>query len=167
MKLHPWLTTIFIIILALSACTPAQPTAPVTSPTPTLSPKPTSTPSVSLTPTAGPTGQPALSPTPGATFGQLAEAGTNIFVTRCARCHGMKGEGGSAPALTGTQAQLGKYKTFQGLLNYMSTAMPGNAPGTLSTLEYQQVFSYVTVQNSLILPETQFNAGQLESIPLP
>ena len=164
MKLRPCLTAILILVLALGACTPANSTTPVQTPTPTSTPAPTGT---TPPPTPSPSGQPALSPTPGFTFGQLTEIGTTLFTTRCARCHGMNGVGGNAPALIGANAQLNKYKTAQGLLNYVSATMPGNAPGTLTAQEYQQLLSYLMVQNSIVKSETQFNSGQLETIPLP
>lgn len=97
---------------------------------------------------------------------QMAEAGNTVFASRCARCHGDSSQGLRAPAVIGANAQLAKYNTAQGLLGFVSTAMPMNAPGSLSPLEYQQVLAFLLVQNNFTTAGTQFDVNQLGSVPL-
>lgn len=119
----------------------------------------------------GSTGNPAAAPTlppaaSGPTAGQLAEAGKTVYATKCARCHGDKGQGVTAPPNIGLQAQLGKYNTGQGLYVYVSSSMPQDAPGRLSPQEYLQVVSYLLVENGYVKPEMPIDPNNLQSIPL-
>jgi mono/diheme cytochrome c family protein len=109
-------------------------------------------------------------PTPAAptasTAAQLADAGKAVFASHCARCHGNNGQGVTAPAIIGANASLGKYNTGQGLLSFVSTVMPANAPGSLSQQDYLDVVSYLLVQNNFVTPGTTLDAGRLSSINL-
>lgn len=111
----------------------------------------------------------ACSSTPapsGTTFGQLAQTGKTVFASRCAKCHGDSGQGVTAPAIIGASASLDKYNTAQGLLNFIDTAMPMNAPGILSQQEYSQVLSFLLVQNNFTPSDKVFDASNLGNIPL-
>lgn len=100
------------------------------------------------------------------TMGQYADAGKVVFTSRCAGCHGDAGQGVRAPAIIGANANLGKYKDAQGLLNFISTVMPPNAPGSLPQQDYSQVLAFLLVQNNFTSPETPFDPNQLSSLPL-
>lgn len=135
-----------IAVMGLAACSSTAPTStPVASATPTVSPAPTAS---------------------GTTFGQLAQQGQGVFATRCSGCHGQNGQGATAPAVLGAGANLGKYGDAQKLLDFISTAMPFNAPGSLSADQYRQVLSFFLVENSFVTAGTAFNASQLGSVSL-
>ncbi len=116
---------------------------------------------------ASSTPAPAAAPTAaGPTAGQLADQGKLVFASHCAKCHGEQGQGVTAPANIGPSAQLQKYKTAKGLYDYVSTVMPNDAPGSLSSQEYLQVVSYILVQNEFVTPDTPIQPDKLDSIPL-
>jgi len=98
--------------------------------------------------------------------GQLADAGKTVFASRCAGCHGQKGEGGRAPAIIGANANLTKYTDAQGLFNYISTAMPMNAPGSLSQQDYLQALGFLLLQNQFATASTPADSNRLSSILL-
>ncbi len=100
------------------------------------------------------------------TFGQLADAGRSVFASRCAQCHGDNGQGLNAPAVIGSNANLGKYNTAQGLLDYIDVTMPFNAPGSLSSQEYSNVLGFLLVQNNYVSASTAFDSNQLKNILL-
>jgi mono/diheme cytochrome c family protein len=108
---------------------------------------------------------PSTAPTP-PTAGEVAAAGEPVFASHCASCHGATGGGGRAPAIIGASAHLGKYNTAQGLLDYVSTAMPANTPGSLSHQEYLNVVSYLIVQNNYMSPDASFVGSQLSNVSL-
>lgn len=107
------------------------------------------------------------SPTPSSpTFGQYAQQGQAVFAKIGASCHGGSGQGGKAPALWGSNANLAKYNTAKDLLDYVSTTMPYNAPGSLSHQEYLDVLSYLLVQNNYVSADTTFDESQLINLSL-
>jgi len=111
----------------------------------------------------------AISPTPTATdpaAGLLAEAGKNVFVKYCSKCHGEKGEGLFAPTIIGRGSNLAKYGSARGLMDYITAVMPYDAPGSLTQQEYLQVLSFLLIQNGFIKPETIISSNQLQQIQL-
>lgn len=108
----------------------------------------------------------ATTATASQTIGQLAQAGQNVYSARCAKCHGDKGQGLSAPAIMGDGASLDKFETAQGMLNFVSTAMPMDAPGALSPDQYRQVLCFLLVQNNLAQGDIMFSSGQLKDMTL-
>jgi mono/diheme cytochrome c family protein len=100
------------------------------------------------------------------TAGQLAGPGQSVYTSSCAKCHGATGQGGSAPALTGQGASLGKYNTAQALLNFMSAAMPLDAPGSLTRQQYIELLSFILVQDGYMQSNAIFDEGKLASITL-
>jgi cytochrome c len=102
----------------------------------------------------------------GTTAGQLASAGQTVFVSRCAKCHGDKGQGITGPILIGGQNTLDKYGTAQGLLNFIDTSMPLDAPGSLSQQDYLDVVSFLLVQNNFVSSGTVLAANNLNSVSL-
>jgi mono/diheme cytochrome c family protein len=133
------LAVAFVLLFFVSACASSQPTM---SPSSTVA-KPTES-----------------------TAGQLAESGKTTFANRCARCHGDNGQGATAPAVIGPDAALGKYNTAQGLLDFVDTTMPMNAPGSLSRQEYLQVLCFLLVQNQFVPADTVFDPNSLGSLSL-
>jgi cytochrome c len=115
---------------------------------------------------AATTTTPATTTPAGSTFGSLSQAGQTVFTNVCTVCHGASGQGGTGPALIGSGSNLAKYNTAKGLLDFISTAMPQNAPGSLSHPDYLSVLSYLLVQNNFASPTTAFNEGDLANIAL-
>ena len=105
-------------------------------------------------------------PTGGPTFGSLSQLGQPVFMSKCAMCHGASGQGGTAPAVIGTGANLSKYSTGKALLDYISTAMPLNAPGSLSHQDYLNVLSYLLVQNKYATATAAFDENALGNLQL-
>lgn len=127
----------------------------------------TATPTTTTAPITGTTNVPTTTAPGGVSFGQLADAGKAIFAAKCSACHGNNGQGVTAPAVIGANAQLAKYRTAQGLLSFIDTNMPFNAPGSLSQAQYLQVLSYLLVQNQDVAVTTLFiNEGELGAINL-
>jgi mono/diheme cytochrome c family protein len=147
--------------LIVAACAPPGPGAPPTKPVP--SPTLAAPPSPPVAASSPSTASAATTPT---TAGQLAEAGRSVYVEQCAACHGMQGEGLVGPALIGGRANLTKYRTARGLLDYTSSLMPQNAPGSLSSEAYLQATAYMLVQNNEVQPSATLDSGNLDSIEL-
>ena len=165
-KSYIWVLVVdsLIVLLLVSACSrsvpaPAPSTPPATSSAPAMSPASKSTPSSA-----------APSPTataPGATtVGQLADAGKTVYASRCAKCHGDRGQGVGAPPVIGASANLQKFNNAQALLEYINIAMPMDAPGGLSRQEYSQVLSFLLVENGFTPATTVFDAGNLSRLTL-
>ncbi len=100
------------------------------------------------------------------TWGKQASAGGSVFSGTCASCHGGHGQGNTAPAIIGPNEQLSKYQTAQGLLNFVSAAMPFYNPGTLSQQQYSDVVVYLLVQNQFVNPNSTSDPGQFGNITL-
>ncbi len=100
------------------------------------------------------------------TAAQVGNAGRTIFNVNCAACHGASGQGITGPALIGPNQSLNKYRTAQGLLDYIDTAMPLNAPGSLSSQQYLDVVVYLLVQNNWLSGTTIVNNINLSGIQL-
>jgi cytochrome c len=96
----------------------------------------------------------------------MATLGKTIYDKYGASSHGQNGQGGSSPALMGSHATLTKYNTAQGLLTYISTNMPLEAPGSLSHQDYLDILCYLLVQNNYVPADTVFNESQLSNITL-
>ena len=112
------------------------------------------------------TTNPSTSPTSG-TFGILSQTGQGLFVTNCATCHGTSGQGITnlgTPALWGPTAQLNKYITAQGLLNYVVSTKPPGSAGSLPHDTYIDVLCYLLIQNNDVSTGAVFNESQLNSI---
>jgi cytochrome c len=105
-----------------------------------------------------------LSSPAGSTFGANAQDGQTTFAKFCTRCHGASGQGITAPAIIGSNANLAKYGTAKGLLDSISTSMPLNAPGSLSHQEYINLLCYLLVQNNDVQPPTPFAESGLSQL---
>ena len=115
-------------------------------------------------PTPPPTPPPATSSN--ATFGALAQAGNTVFANSCAVCHGDAGQGKIGPALIGANQHLANYQTAQGLLNFISTNMPFDKPGSLTHQQYLEVLAFLMTQNNDVAEGVGFNESELASMGL-
>ncbi len=143
---------VIALVVATASCKPAE--IPLIPPEPTTQ---TTTAPAPFTPPPIPVG------TDG-TFGQLADAGALVFAARCAPCHGDLGQGNLGPALIGENAGFDDYGTAQGLLNFISIAMPQDAPGSLTREEYLHVLSFLLVSNKYASPTVTFGESKLQRI---
>ena len=144
-------------------------TAKTTSPTTTTS-APTTTashPTTNITTTSVPTTSTSTPPISGAvTAKDMANSGIGVFGSFCTACHGSLGGGGSGPALIGQGSALSKYVNAGVLLNFISSNMPQNNPGGLTTTQYTQLLAYLLVQNNYISPNAIWDNNSLSSIIL-
>lgn len=122
-----------------------------------------------------PSASPSVSATTGAaapvSFQTLAAKGRSIYASSCASCHGERGQGGIGPALWGPGVTLGTYEgiTFFNnagdMLNrFMPAMMPLSAKGSLSLSEYEDVLSYILLEDNQVSPTKIFDANQLDTI---
>jgi mono/diheme cytochrome c family protein len=96
--------------------------------------------------------------------GAFADQGSALFNLACSNCHGNNGQGGGAPALTGSKTNLATYKTGKGLLDYIAASMPPEAPGSLTPQQAQQLAAFILVQNNLISRGAGWDPGQLTNL---
>jgi alcohol dehydrogenase (cytochrome c) len=102
----------------------------------------------------------------GPTAGGLAASGKTVYAANCAQCHGANGEGVTAPTVIGTGQALAKYNTAQELYNFISTNMPFNNPGTLSSQQYLELTAFLLVQNSYVQSGQAMDSASLAGIAL-
>jgi mono/diheme cytochrome c family protein len=100
------------------------------------------------------------------TAGKLADAGTTVYNEHCASCHGANGEGITGPEVIGPANTLDKYQTAKGLYDFISTAMPNNAPGSLTPEQYLSVESFLLMKNSIVQKDTPFTQDTLVDIQI-
>jgi len=114
------------------------------------------------------TGLPAGSGTP--------KQGEPIFQAKCSACHGEKGTGGIAAAVTAgpPKATLDGGKTIANFWPYATTvfdfirrAMPYNAPKSLSDQEVYALTAYLLSLNKLIGENDVMNAQTLPKVKMP
>jgi len=99
------------------------------------------------------------------TAGQFAEQGKTVLAN-FGQCHGDSGQGQKAPAIIGPNSQLAKFKNAKDLLDYISSTMPANAPGSLTQQQYLQVLCFILVQNKFVTADTPVDPSQLERLVL-
>ena len=114
------------------------------------------------------TGLPAGSGTPA--------QGAPIFLAKCSACHGDKGTGGIAAAVTAgpPRASLDGGKTIANFWPYATTifdfvrrAMPYNAPHSLKDDEVYALTAYLLNLNKLIGDNEAMNAQTLPKVKMP
>jgi mono/diheme cytochrome c family protein len=81
-------------------------------------------------------------------------AGRVAYSAECAQCHGENGEGGTGPLLIGGNKRIASYQTSKRLYDYVSSTMPFDEPGSLTTEQYWNVIAYLLDANELLPPET-------------
>lgn len=124
---------------------------------------------LTIDPTAETTLAPAVTPAPEPTPASVSTSsqgtesaqrakGRQVFLAKCAHCHGESGQGGVGPKLVRTPQPLGGYKTAAGLFEYLSRAMPYDAPRTLKAEEYWALVAFLLEANRL-LPDKSVTIG--------
>jgi mono/diheme cytochrome c family protein len=107
-----------------------------------------------------------------------AKEGRNIYVARCASCHGERGEGrGANPPIAGglgtlkseaPRATVGSYWPYATTAwDYINRAMPYQEPGSLSADEVYSVTAYVLYLDGIVSEGEVLNAKSLPKIKMP
>ena len=110
--------------------------------------------------------------------GQMTAAqGKSVYVTRCAACHGVNGEGATNDRLAGGKGTLTEEITVKTvgsfwqwpttLFDYVRRAMPYNAPLSLKDEEVYGAVAYVLFLNSIIGENDPMNAQTLPKVQMP
>ncbi|HEX2711093.1 MAG TPA: cytochrome c, partial [Candidatus Acidoferrales bacterium] len=81
--------------------------------------------------------------------------GKAVFLAKCARCHGQKGEGYIGRTLVAPYDPLAGYRTADSLFTYVSKAMPFDNPGSLKEQEYWDVIAFLLDANGVLPPGTE------------
>lgn len=108
--------------------------------------------------------------------GSVAE-GRAIFAETCAACHGDKGQGAAADALTGGRGTLASAKPLKTvgsfwpyattLFDYVNRAMPFTAPQSLSPDQVYALSAYVLFLNDLVPETATLDAQSLAKVAMP
>lgn len=106
-----------------------------------------------------------------------AAAGREVYVNRCAQCHGEKGEGRDSVALAGGQGTLknpkpqrtvGSYWPYATTIwDYVNRAMPFKNPGMLSRDQVYAVTAYVLFLNGIVGENDVMDARSLPKVRMP
>jgi hypothetical protein len=107
-----------------------------------------------------------------------AKEGRNIYVARCASCHGEHGEGhGANPPIAGGLGTLksdaplltvGSYWPYASTIwDYINRAMPYQEPGSLSPREVYSVTAYVLYLNGIVSESEVLNDKSLPKVKMP
>ena len=111
------------------------------------------------------------------------QRGAELFASRCAACHGQRGEGlppfprligaeprdsfpfGHDPRLVKTIGNYWPYATT--VYDYVNRAMPFNAPGSLTPDETYSIVAFLLAENGIISRETVVDARSLPRVRMP
>ena len=116
--------------------------------------------------------------------------GGEVYMRRCAVCHGANGEGGSAEALVGGEPvasapfgptyeqwragrpdvpfTIGNYWPYATtIFDYVRRAMPANAPGTLTANETYGLVAWLLMKNGIVPASAVMNAETLPRVVMP
>lgn len=103
--------------------------------------------------------------------------GQAIYEAKCAACHGLKGEGATAPRLAGGQGTLASQRPVltvgsfwpyaTTLYDYINRAMPLDRPQSLAPDEVYAVTAYTLRLNGIVGEDAVLDAASLAAIPMP
>lgn len=103
--------------------------------------------------------------------------GVDVYIEKCAACHGQRGEGVTAPALVGgfgTLATKAPVKTVGSywpyattLFDYIRRAMPYDRPMSLTNQEVWGLTAYVLWMNGIIGRSDVLDAATLPKVRMP
>jgi cytochrome c len=108
--------------------------------------------------------------------------GAAVYASKCASCHGPKGEGGSAERLVGRNEgdsfahamdpklirTIGSYWPYATtLFDYTSRAMPFQRPGTLTSDENYSLVAYLLFLNGIVEEDAVMDASSLPKVVMP
>lgn len=90
---------------------------------------------------------------------EQAEAGAELFASKCVACHGSNLQGTAAPSVAGNDFLVNAKKngwTLQALRYLVTQDMPFNAPGTLSASQYADALAFLLASNCYPAGNTPF-----------
>ncbi len=106
-----------------------------------------------------------------------AQQGAGIFASKCAACHGDKGQGGLGPALItdiqrhgvdeGTTSIANYWPYSTTLFDYVRRAMPWQSPRSLGDEEVYALVAFILAQNKLIPDDEVVDARSLPRVRMP
>ena len=118
-----------------------------------------------------------------------ATTGLVVYASKCASCHGAKGEGraaspgiAAAPKIVGREPRegfpfgrdprhvktVGNYWPYATTVyDYVHRAMPQTAPGTLTPDETYAVVAWLLAENEIIPRDAEMNARTLPAVKMP
>jgi mono/diheme cytochrome c family protein len=104
-------------------------------------------------------------------------AGRDLFVSECARCHGVNAVGDVGPPLVGGQGTLNTAKPLKTVGSYwpyattvwdfINRAMPFDRPGSLKPPEVYAVVAYILNLNGIIGNDQVMDAKSLPRVKMP
>jgi len=104
-------------------------------------------------------------------------AGREVFIARCAKCHGEKAEGAVGPILVGGQGTLATAKPLKTVgsfwpyattvWDYVNRAMPFDQPGLLKAAEVYAVVAYIFNINGIVGDDQVMDAKSLPKVKMP
>ncbi|WP_322049487.1 c-type cytochrome [Paraburkholderia sp. J67] len=96
--------------------------------------------------------------------------GEHLYADSCAKCHGAKLEGITAPALSGTAfaPASNSHLTIGGIYQYMSTNMPADHPGKMTDEQYADLMAFLLYTNGYEAGSAKLTAqaAQTSTTPL-
>ncbi len=106
-----------------------------------------------------------------------AAQGAALYATRCLRCHGPEGRGGSGGELAGGQLDLtaaqpdktiGSYWPYATtLFAFVRRAMPLDAPGSLDDGQTYAIVAYLLALNGILPTDATLDAATLAAVRMP
>ncbi|OLL31327.1 cytochrome C [Burkholderia sp. SRS-W-2-2016] len=107
-------------------------------------------------------------PAPSFDHDQVAH-GEHLYADSCAKCHGEKLEGITAPALNGPSfaPAANSHLTIGGIYQYMSTNMPADKPGKMSDEEYADLMAFLLYTNGYDTGDAKLTAQAAQTSKTP
>ncbi|RZF31271.1 transporter substrate-binding domain-containing protein [Paraburkholderia sp. UYCP14C] len=95
--------------------------------------------------------------------------GEHLYADSCAKCHGEKLEGNTAPSLMGPAfaPAANSHLTIGGIYQYMSTNMPADHPGKMSDEEYADLMAFLLYTNGYDTGSAKLTAQAAQSSKTP
>jgi mono/diheme cytochrome c family protein len=95
--------------------------------------------------------------------------GEHLYADSCAKCHGEKLEGNTAPSLSGPAfaPASNSHLTIGGIYQYMSTNMPADHPGKMSDEEYADLMAFLLYTNGYDAGNAKLTAQAAQSSKTP
>jgi cytochrome c len=108
--------------------------------------------------------------------GSVAD-GRAVFATRCARCHGERGQGDVGPTLVGGRGTLATSRPLKTVgsfwpyattvWDYVNRAMPFDEPGLLKPPEVYAAVAYILNLNGIVGADSVMDAKSLPKVRMP
>jgi cytochrome c len=96
---------------------------------------------------------------------QQVDRGELAYAQHCAFCHGPNGDDGFAPPLTGL-GSLSSFGTVRQFYDFVRTAMPQTAPGSLPMQTYLDIVAFELAQRGVATDGSELSLATLDATPL-